>query len=191
MPPSTPEPEGEAPPTEACGISEVGLAMKTTPMNETTPATCSLLVNGSLIKIEQAQQATVGPKKVITVASERGKYCRESLTISEICISKSKSRGTHSTCRRLYLISTVTEQPVYHRLTAKETPKSTRQQEFPNTPWSIRGMFNLCHPLIHTGQDNRSCHSSEQYLSTISRNEVAQSSGQISPITWKGCMPGP
>ena len=42
-------------------------------------ASCSLRVKGSWRRIEQAQQATIGARKVITVASERGRYSRESL----------------------------------------------------------------------------------------------------------------
>ena len=56
------------------GRSDVGRAMSTTPMKDTTPAICSLRVNGSWSKIEQAQQATTGARKVMTVASDSGRY---------------------------------------------------------------------------------------------------------------------
>ena len=59
-------------------MNEAGRAMRTTPMNETTAATCSFRVNGSWISIEQAQQATMGARKVMTVASDIGRYWRES-----------------------------------------------------------------------------------------------------------------
>ena len=58
---------------------EVGRAMRTTPRKEIMPTTCSLRVKGWWRRIEQAQQATMGARKVITVASERGRYSRESL----------------------------------------------------------------------------------------------------------------
>ena len=58
---------------------DVGRAMRTTPRKETMPAICSLRVKGWWSRIEQAQQATIGARKVITVASERGRYSRESL----------------------------------------------------------------------------------------------------------------
>ena len=77
IPPSTPVLDGTVVVCD-CGNSEVGLAMRTTPKKEMMPAICSLRVNGSLIRMEQAQQATVGAKNVITVASDRGRYCRES-----------------------------------------------------------------------------------------------------------------
>lgn len=48
--------------------------MRTTPRKAIAPAICSLRVNGSWIRIEQAQQATFGARKVITTASERGRY---------------------------------------------------------------------------------------------------------------------
>ena len=57
---------------------EVGRAMRTTPRKETMAANCSLRVKGWWRRIEQAQQATIGARKVITVASERGRYSRES-----------------------------------------------------------------------------------------------------------------
>ena len=59
--------------------SEVGRAIRTTPRKDIMPATCSLRVKGWWRRIEQAQQATMGARKVITVASERGRYSRESL----------------------------------------------------------------------------------------------------------------
>ena len=55
--------------------------MRTTPRKEMIPAICSLRVNGSWRRNEQAQEATIGARKVITVASDRGRYLRESLMI--------------------------------------------------------------------------------------------------------------
>ena len=52
--------------------------MRTTPKKEMTPAICSLRENGSWRRNEQAQQATIGARKVITVASDRGRYSSES-----------------------------------------------------------------------------------------------------------------
>lgn len=56
---------------------EVGCAMRTTPKRETRPAICSVRVKGSWRRTEQAQQAKIGARKVMTVASERGRYSRE------------------------------------------------------------------------------------------------------------------
>ena len=130
MPPSTAEPDGAEIAAGACGMSDDGLAMKTTPTNETTPATCSLLVNGSLIRIEQAQQATVGARNVITVASERGRYCNESL---ESCISQvlkgRMSDVTYNTFRTLLFVREATRK---HRISKTDhqrnlqTPAPTR-----------------------------------------------------------------
>lgn len=63
---------------EELGRREVGRAIRTTPRKEIRAAYCSERVNGSWIRMEQAQQATVGARKVITVASDRGRYSRES-----------------------------------------------------------------------------------------------------------------
>jgi len=52
---------------------EVGRAMKMTPTKATSEQTFSTLVNGSLIKKEQAQQVSEGARKVMTVASARGR----------------------------------------------------------------------------------------------------------------------
>ena len=57
---------------------EPGRAMRTTPTKETAPASCSARVNGSWISIEQAQQAAIGARKVMTVASASGRYWSES-----------------------------------------------------------------------------------------------------------------
>ena len=65
--------------SERRGSRDVGRAMRTTPRKETMPAICSLPPNGSWRRNEQAQQATIGARKVITVASDRGRYCSESL----------------------------------------------------------------------------------------------------------------
>ncbi len=59
------------------GRREVGRAIKITPRKETRPAICSARVKGSWISMEQAQQATMGARKVMTVASDRGRYSRE------------------------------------------------------------------------------------------------------------------
>ncbi len=59
---------------EWVGMREVGRAIRITPRREITPATCSLRVKGSWMRIEQAQQATIGAKKVMTVASDKGRY---------------------------------------------------------------------------------------------------------------------
>ncbi len=53
--------------------------MRTTPKSDTYAAICSMRVNGSLIIKEQAQQARLGARKVMTVASLSGKYCKESI----------------------------------------------------------------------------------------------------------------
>src|ERR1700761_983604 len=58
---------------------EVGLAISTTPNNEIMAAICSILVKGSWMRYEQAQHAILGAKKVITVASARGRYMSESM----------------------------------------------------------------------------------------------------------------
>ncbi len=61
----------------ASGISaeaeENGRAMRKTPKKEIRPAICSVRVKGSLMRMEQAQQATMGARNVITVASASGR----------------------------------------------------------------------------------------------------------------------
>ncbi len=52
---------------------EVGRAIRKTPKRETRPAICSVRVNGSWRRVEQTQQATIGARKVITVASAMGR----------------------------------------------------------------------------------------------------------------------
>ena len=52
--------------------------MNTTPRSEIKAATCCERVKGSLIRTQHAAQATLGARKVITVASAMGKYRRES-----------------------------------------------------------------------------------------------------------------
>ena len=59
---------------------DAGWAIKSTPIRDITAASCSKRVNGSWIKSEQAQQLTIGARKVITVASAIGRYSRESKT---------------------------------------------------------------------------------------------------------------
>jgi len=48
--------------------------MRMTPAREIRPPSCSVRVKGSLMNLEHAQQLTVGARKVMTVASERGRY---------------------------------------------------------------------------------------------------------------------
>jgi len=64
--------------------NETGLAIKTTPNSEMYAAICSILVNGSLMKYEHAQQASDGERNVMTVASARGRYIRESMRVSTV-----------------------------------------------------------------------------------------------------------
>ena len=67
--------------SECFGSRDVGRAMRTTPRKEIMAAICSLRVNGSSRRMnEQAQQATIGARKVMTVASLSGRYWSESLT---------------------------------------------------------------------------------------------------------------
>lgn len=68
---------------------EVGRAMSMTPKKEIMPAICSLRVKGSWRRMEQAQQATTGARKVMTVASERGRYSSE----SDVCLISGLLRG--------------------------------------------------------------------------------------------------
>ena len=58
---------------------EDGRAIMTTPAREIIPAICSMRVKGSWRRMEQAQQATIGARNVITVASPNSRYCRESI----------------------------------------------------------------------------------------------------------------
>jgi len=63
--------------------------MRTTPTREIRPPSCSVRVKGSLMNLEQAQQDTVGARKVMTVASDRGRYCKDpkgSITVRHDCI---------------------------------------------------------------------------------------------------------
>ena len=52
---------------------EVGCAMKTTPKRDTKPAIFSRRVKGSSAMTEHSQQAPMGARKVITVASAKGR----------------------------------------------------------------------------------------------------------------------
>jgi hypothetical protein len=58
---------------ESAAKSEKGRAMRTTPNREIYAAICSIRVKGSLIRKLQAQHARLGARKVITVASARGR----------------------------------------------------------------------------------------------------------------------
>jgi hypothetical protein len=53
---------------------DAGLAIRTTPKSEMYAAICSIRVNRSFKKNEHAQQDSEGARKVITVASARGRY---------------------------------------------------------------------------------------------------------------------
>lgn len=64
--------------SELLGRSDIGRAMSTTPKKDTTPAICSARVKGSWRRMEHAQQATTGARKVMTVASDSGRYSSES-----------------------------------------------------------------------------------------------------------------
>lgn len=78
------------------GRRDVGRAMRTTPRKEIRPATCSLRVKGSWIRTEQAQQVTIGARKVMTVASDRGRYSRESGFFKSISVLKFQIIKTYS-----------------------------------------------------------------------------------------------
>jgi hypothetical protein len=66
---------------------ETGLAISTTPNNDTYAAICSIFVNGSLMRKLQAQHARLGARNVITVASASGRYSRESAEVSTLAIA--------------------------------------------------------------------------------------------------------
>lgn len=59
--------------------SDAGLAMKTTPTNDTRLPILSIFVKGSLSKNEQTQHVRLGARNVMTVASASGKYMSESV----------------------------------------------------------------------------------------------------------------
>ena len=52
---------------------EVGRAMRTTPKSEISAAICSMRVKVSCMRREHAKQATMGARKVMTVASAMGR----------------------------------------------------------------------------------------------------------------------
>jgi len=62
---------------------DVGLAMNMTPMNDTRVLSFSTLVKGCLRRKEQTQHESPGARKVMTVASAKGRYSRESDQESE------------------------------------------------------------------------------------------------------------
>ena len=64
--------------SEDPGNKDAGRAIRMIPKSETKPAICCARVKGSLMRIQQAKQATVGARNVITVASAMGRYCNES-----------------------------------------------------------------------------------------------------------------
>ena len=83
---------------------DVGRAISRTPTSEIMPAICSMRVKGSWMSIEQAQQATIGARNVMTMASARGRYRRESaLDVSNAFVTaKQKHQAvTYSTFRIL------------------------------------------------------------------------------------------
>jgi len=55
-----------------------------TPRRETSAAICSIRVKVSWMRSEHAQQATIGARKVRTVASAIGRYIRESVNAVSI-----------------------------------------------------------------------------------------------------------
>lgn len=63
---------------------DIGRAIRTTPKRDMYAAICSIFVNGSLMRNEHAQQAREGARKVMTVASARGRYRSESVTVSTL-----------------------------------------------------------------------------------------------------------
>ena len=102
------------------------------------PAICSVRVKGSWIRMLQAQQATMGARKVITVASERGRYCRESLSshINDCSIEDLKG----------FLRLTV------HPIHPKKSTNTPGNQEFPHFSWSKWRIGNACQPLVRTAE---------------------------------------
>jgi len=79
--------------------SEVGRAIRTTPTIDTKAAYCSIRVKGSLMKMEHAQQAKLGARKVMTVASASGRYRREKY------MPKTPKNPPHPRAMRSHLIS--------------------------------------------------------------------------------------
>lgn len=61
------------------GTRDVGRAISITPRREINAPICCERVKGSLMRIQHAAQATLGARKVITVASAIGRYRRESV----------------------------------------------------------------------------------------------------------------
>ena len=78
----------------------MGCAINTTPRKETKAATCCERVKGSFTRTQHAAQATLGARKVITVASAIGKYRRES-GIDETDLGLAGKGNTHSRIQRL------------------------------------------------------------------------------------------
>lgn len=67
--------------------SEVGRAIKITPMKATIEPIFSMRVKGSLMRKEQAQQDKEGARKVMTVASAIGRYSNESGSVSDLTLN--------------------------------------------------------------------------------------------------------
>jgi len=83
---------------------DVGRAINTTPNSDIIAAICSILVNGSLIKIEHAQHASEGARKVITVASANGRYKSESRIMSKMPTHSVYMSITHSTSQTCHVL---------------------------------------------------------------------------------------
>ena len=126
-----------------------GLAIRKTPMIDTNVAICSVRVNGSLISLLQAQQASIGARKVSTVASERGRYCSDPTEIVK----------SHSSRNRLMLL---TIQPEH----AEKATDPTCDQQTADFSLAKREIFDFLVPHVKHAQSIRDAHSSEQNLRT-------------------------
>lgn len=156
--------------------------MRTTPRKEIKPAICSLRVNGSWRRNEQAQQATIGARKVITVASESGRYWSESGAYKVVDLKRRWKWSTHSTCHILYAVSYCRALPrTLLPPTPKKSTNSTCNQESAYF-WGPKGCFvDFSPPLIDAAEDQSAYHSSENDLMDIVR---------IAPSTFGGGIRG-
>ena len=143
-------------------MREAGRAMRTTPRKEMMPATCSLRVNGSFRRIEQAQQATIGARKPITVASDKGRYLRESSSCQELDLKPMWRYRAYSRGHILLLISNCQRvPPMLPGLTSEKSTKPTCDQESTDFPRAERCSIDFGPPLVDAAENESAGHASK------------------------------
>ena len=105
------------------GKNDVGRAIRTTPRKETRPAIWEERVKGSCMRTEQAQQATIGARKVITVASESGRYWSESGIMQSMAEPNSRDAGSQAIGHSQYIPYTPKNPPTPREMSNRRTSR--------------------------------------------------------------------